>query len=185
MKIDFGKTAHDYANHRQGFPPAFFEHLLELGIIRQGKRVLDLGTGTGTIARGCALAGSTVTAIDIAPELMEQARQLDQSAGVTITYHVAPAEETGLPEKSFDVVIAGQCWHWFDRPRAANEVKRLLVPDGTVMIAHLDWIPLPGNIVSATEHLILKYNPQWTMGGGAGIYPAWLSDLAIAGFDNF
>ena len=48
-----------------------------------------------------------------------------------VEYHVAPAEETGLPDDNFDVVTAGQCWHWFDRPRAAAEVARLLRPGGT------------------------------------------------------
>lgn len=184
MTIDFGKTANDYAKHRQGFPPAFFERLAAHGWIGDGVRLLDLGTGTGTLARGAALAGSTVTAVDIAPELLAQAAELDKAAGVAVNYHTAPAEDTGLPAAAFDVVTAGQCWHWFDRPRAAQEVKRLLVAGGTVVIAHLDWIPLPGNVVAATESLIRKHNPAWSMHGGTGLYPAWLADLAVAGFTD-
>lgn len=182
MKIDFGKTAQDYKTHRQGFPPAFFERLLRLNLIGSNKRVLDIGTGTGTLARGAALAGSQVIGIDIAAALIQQAKLLDKEAGVQITYHVVPAEKTGLPDESFDIVMAGQCWHWFDRPRAATEVKRLLVPDGKVIIAHLDWIPLPKNVVEATENLILKFNPKWSMSGGSGMYPDWLRDLASVGF---
>jgi len=100
----------------------------------------------------------------------------------SIAYHVAPAEQTGLDAASFDLVTAGQCWHWFDGSAAAQEVKRLLVAGGAVVIAHLDWIPLPGNVVAATEQLILKHNPAWAMSGGTGLYPAWLSVLASAGF---
>lgn len=122
--------------------------------------------------------------IDIAEKLMEQARLLDQEAGVEIRYELASAEETKQETESFDLVMAGQCWHWFDRPRAAAEVKRLLVSGGKVLIAHLDWIPLSGNVVEATENLILKYNPSWMMGGGTGLYPAWLGDLAMAGFED-
>ncbi|MEM6284148.1 MAG: methyltransferase domain-containing protein [Chloroflexota bacterium] len=182
MKVDFGKTAGDYKQHRQGFPPRFFERLAAMELIGTGKTVLDVGTGTGTLARGIAQAGSDVTGVDIAAPMMEQAKVLDNEAGITIAYHIAPAENIPLPDATFDTVTAGQCWHWFDRPRAANEVKRLLKPGGAVVIAHLDWIPLPGNLVAATETLMLQHNPAWAMSGGTGIYPAWLADLASAGF---
>ncbi len=184
MTIDFGKTAVDYGRHRQGFPPVFFERLVQFGVIGANKRVLDIGTGAGTLARGAALSGSRVIGLDIAVELLQQARLLDQEAGVSIQYMIGSAEHIALPDVYFDTVTAGQCWHWFDRPRAAQEVKRLLKPGGAVVIAHLDWIPLPGNLVEATETLILRYNPAWTMGGGTGLYPAWLEDLAVAGFDR-
>lgn len=182
MSIDFGKTASDYAKHRQGFPPSFSERLTSLRLIGPGVRVLDLGTGTGTVARGCALAGCTVTGIDIAEPLLKQAAQLDHEAGVHVTYRVAPAEATGQADAAFDGVTAGQCWHWFDRPKAAQEARRVLVHGGALVIAHLDWIPLPGNLVEMTEALIVKHNPAWTMGGGTGLHPAWLADLATAGF---
>ena len=50
------------------------------------------------------------------------------------------------------------------------------------MIAHFDWLPLPGNVVEATERLIREHNPAWTHGGGSGLHPACLADLAQAGF---
>ncbi len=182
MDIDFGKTADDYRTHRQGFPQRFFDELKRRDLLDANRRVLDLGTGTGTLARGAALTGSEVTALDIAPELINKAKVLDQQVGVEVVYHIAPAEQTSLDAASFDLVTAGQCWHWFDRPTAVQEVKRVLVAGGAVVIAHLDWIPLPGNVVEATEQLILKHNPAWAMSGGTGLYPAWLADLASAGF---
>lgn len=179
---DFGPTAADYGRHRAGFPTRLLEHLAASGIGLPGQTVLDLGTGTGSLARLFAGNGAVVTGLDPAAALLEQARELDRAAGVEVEYLVAKAERTGLPDASFDVVSAGQCWQWFAAPEAAAEVMRLLRPGGHAVIAHFDWLPLPGNVVAATESLITAYNPAWTMGGGTGVYPRWLTDLAVAGF---
>ena len=89
-----------------------------------------------------------------------------------------------LPFKSFifNTIIAGQSWHWFHRSHVASEAFRTLKSRGKIVITHFDWIPLPNNVVEATEKLIKSFNPNWKMGSGTGIYPAWLTDLAIAKF---
>jgi len=182
MKPDFGRTAQDYAQHRAGFPASLFQRLRTLGIGLAEQDVVDLGTGTGSLARGFARGGCKVVGVDPAGPMLAKASELDAAEGLRIEYRTGYAEQTGLPDAAFDVVGAGQCWHWFDRPRAAAEVARLLRPDGFVVIAHFDWIPLSGNMVRATEELIERYNPDWRMGGGFGVYPAWLRDLGEAHF---
>lgn len=182
MSVDFGRTSQDYGRYRAGFPAALFDRLQNFGIGMSGQRVLDLGTGTGTLARGFARLGCDVTGLDTAAPQLEEAKRLDAEAGVNVSYTVAAAEETGLPDAAFDVVTAGQCWHWFDRDRVALEARRLLVPEGRLVIAHFDWIPLQGNLVEATERLIESYNPNWLMGGGTGFWPAWAGDVSMAGF---
>ncbi|WP_371226118.1 class I SAM-dependent methyltransferase [Roseovarius sp. 2305UL8-3] len=182
--VDFGQTADDYATHRAGFPPAFFNLLIARGFAVPGQSALDLGTGTGTVARGLAQLGLSVSALDPAPDLLAEARVLDAETGVRVRYDIGTAEDTGIADGCMDLVTAGQCWHWFDRPRAAAEVARILRPGGRIVIAHFDWLPLPGNLVAATEALILKHNPAWAGAGGTGLYPDWLADLAQAGFSD-
>jgi SAM-dependent methyltransferase len=182
MQPDFGATAHDYARHRVGFPDSMFARLAAFGVGGTGQVVVDLGTGTGNLARGFARRGCRVIGIDPSERLLDQARVLDRAEGITVDHRVGRAEATGLPVRSADVVTAGQCWHWFDRPRAAAEVARILVADGAVVIAHFDWLPLAGNVVEATEKLIEHHNAAWKMGGGYGVYAPWLRDLGEAGF---
>ena len=180
--IDFGLTADDYARYRAGFPDSLFERLRAWGIGQSGQKLVDLGTGTGTLARGFASRGCKVIGIDPSTELVAQAKALDKATGVAVEYRQATAEETGLPADSFDVVSAGQCWHWFERSRAAREVARILKPDAYIVIVHFDWLPLPGNILDLTENLIYVYNPAWRGGGGNGLHPAWLTDLGKAAY---
>jgi SAM-dependent methyltransferase len=184
MNVNFGLTSNDYAKYRAGFPDAFFERVFAGGFVKRGDSLVDLGTGTGTLARGFTLRGCRVIGIDQSEQMIEQAKELSKQGGTDVEYRVATAEETGLPDSSVDVVTAGQCWHWFDRLKAALETRRILKPNGKIIIAHFDWIPLTGNVVDLTEQLINKHNPKWTYGGGTGIYPQWLRDLAEAGLAN-
>jgi ubiquinone/menaquinone biosynthesis C-methylase UbiE len=180
-KIDFGKTAGDYAKHRAGFPEAFFLRLEAMGVIGTGMKALDLGTGTGTVARGMARHGLEVTGLDKSTALMEQAKLLDTDAGVAVRYVERTAEATGFPAHSLDVITAGQCWHWFKRDEAANEARRILKPGGHLVICHFDWVVLPDNVSELTENLLRSYNPEWKLGGPWRYYP-WIGDLAAAGF---
>jgi hypothetical protein len=60
MQPDFGATAQDYVRHRAGFPDSLFDRLSGFGIGKPGQPVVDLGTGTGTVARGFARRGCRV-----------------------------------------------------------------------------------------------------------------------------
>ncbi len=181
-RIDWDKTASDYGRHRAGFPEAFFDRLAAMRVIRAGGSALDLGCGTGAIARGLARRAMVTTGLDRSEPMMRQAALLDREAGVTVRYVAAIAERTGLPDASFDLVTAGQCWHWFDSRAAAAEVRRVLKPGGQLVIANFDWIPLPGNVADETEKLIMKHNPKWKLNGGMGIHPLAAHLLGLAGF---
>lgn len=182
IPVDFGRSAVDYGKHRSGFPPEFFWELQRQGVGQPGQRIVDVGTGTGTVARGLAKSGCEVIGIDPSQSMLDQAMRLDVEAGVKISYRIGKAENTTLPDAAFDVVTAGQCWHWFDRKQAAREALRLLRPGGRLVIAHFDWLPLRGSVVEATEQLILKHNPDWKLAGGLGIHPRYLPTLSEVGF---
>ena len=69
-----------------------------------GQRVLDLGTGTGTVARGLAQQGCQVIGLDPSAPLLAQARQLDRHAGVAVDHIIATVERIGLASGNLEMV---------------------------------------------------------------------------------
>lgn len=199
MHIDFGRTIEDYQLHRQGFPTRFYQALTHLIARHQlnpgshdpwaGLKVLDVGTGPGVIALSLARLGAEVTALDPSPVMVAACQARAEAEGLSVTVRHAPAEAPDLPAHTFDLVIAGQCWHWFDRPVAAKALTRLLKPGGLMCIAHLDWLarvtPDQFDVVQATTRLVRAHNPQWPPAGLSdgrhGLYPGWPGDLRRAG----
>ena len=181
---NWSATSDDYAKHRQGFPPRFFEMIAAEGLFAPGMRVLDLGTGTGVVARALSARGAEVIGLDAAPGQVAAARRLAKEEGLTARFEEGPAERTGQPDAAFDLVVAAQCWHWFDRVLAAAEAKRVLKPGGALLICHYDWMPHPGSVAHASEFLIEAHNPRWRLGRGSGMYPAWSDDMRLAGFQD-
>ncbi len=181
---NFGKAADDYGTFRAGFPESVFDRLAEFDVGLPDQTVVDLGTGTGTLARSFALRGCEVIGVDPDPRMINVAKKLDRQKKLSIRYVEVKAEATGLGSGAADVVTAGQCWHWFDQPRVIAEVIRLLQPGGKLVVASFDWLPLIGNVVEATEELIMQYNPDWHLGGGVGMYPQYLPVLSAAGLQD-
>jgi SAM-dependent methyltransferase/quercetin dioxygenase-like cupin family protein len=182
--VDFGVAADDYATHRRGFPRELLRRLQAHGVGLPEQDVVDLGTGTGSLARLFAEAGGRTIGLDVSPAMIASAR----ASGGDVRFEVAPAEATGLPDACADVVCAGQAWHWFDRPRAASEARRLLRANGTLVIAHLDWIRRPGNVVDRSLEAIAEHGGDLALLDRFpthGTYGRWIPELEAAGFGAF
>jgi len=171
-RADWSRTAADYAVHRPGPPDSFFRRLNALGIGLPGQRILDLGTGTGLLARQFARQGSRVVGIDIADGQIAAARRLAAEEGLDVSFAVAPAEDTGQPAASFDAVTASQCWLYFDKPRAIAEVRRVLAAGGVLLTSHFSWLPRLDAVARRSEELVLRFNPDWAGADWSGVIPA-------------
>lgn len=98
-----------------------------------GLRVLDVGCGSGYLARGMARRGARVTAFDISPRMIELAREREAAEPLGIDYRVLDAAETGdaFAAASFD--LAASCLALQDMPdpaAALHGVRRVLRPGG-------------------------------------------------------
>jgi SAM-dependent methyltransferase len=166
--VDWGDAADDYARYRPGPPPSFYERLAIVGIGLPGQGLLDLGTGTGNVARQFATRGADVFGIDIAVASVLRANRTDDAR---VRYLVAAAEHLPFRELLFDVAIANQSWLYFDAAATVAELRRVLKSSGCLVTSHFNFMPRVDPIVRASEELVLRYNPDWTGGDWDGHVP--------------
>jgi SAM-dependent methyltransferase len=170
-RIDWGSTSYDYALFRPGPPQEFYDRLHALGIGLPGQRILDLGTGTGVLAREFARRGALACGIDVARRQIEEARRLSAPLRLDIDFRVAPVEEPPFADHSFDSATANQCFLYFNKARTIAALRRVLVPGGRLIISHYNWLPGLDAIAAASEALVLRHNPHWDAAGFDGIVP--------------
>lgn len=101
-----------------------------------GTRWLDLATGTGAVARLAARAGADVTGVDLAPALIETAKEISAAEGLSIHFEVGDAEELRYEDGSFDVVTS-TCGVMFapEHAAVARELARVCRPGGRLALA--------------------------------------------------
>ena len=92
-------------------------------------RVADIGAGTGKMSELLARAGAVVDAVEPSKAMRAQASSIPG-----VTWHGGVAEDTGLPDGAFDIVVFAQSWHWVDSELAGREAARILTPGGTLGI---------------------------------------------------
>jgi SAM-dependent methyltransferase len=107
---------------------------------RPGETWLDVATGTGPLALRAARAGASVVGVDLAPSLIDTARQLAAAAGLAIRLEVGDCERLAYPPASFDVVVSSFGTIFApDHAAVADELARVCRPGGKLGLA--SWRP--------------------------------------------
>jgi SAM-dependent methyltransferase len=116
----FGSAAVAYDRARPSYPPALIDDLLDGG----PRTALDVGCGTGKLARLLADRGVEVLGVEIDDRMAEVAR----SHGIDV--EIGGFETWDARGRHFDRIVSGQAWHWIDPEIGAAKAASLLRPGG-------------------------------------------------------
>lgn len=123
----FSGVSSHYARHRPSYPPELFAWLAAQSSGRD--LAWDCATGTGQAAVALAAQFDQVVATDASAAQIAAA-----TPSARVSYRVAPADASGLPAQSVDLVTVAQALHWFDLELFYAEVRRVLKPDGLLAV---------------------------------------------------
>lgn len=123
---NFHNLAKPYQAGRRGFDEQVFEFLSEKIGGLKGKRVLDVGCGTGIATRQLQTLGSDVSGADLAEGMIKEAKDNNDS----IEYVTAPTNKLPFEKETFDLVTAFSAFHWFCDEVSVQEIKRVLKNEG-------------------------------------------------------
>jgi SAM-dependent methyltransferase len=164
--VNFGKQSWYYAKCRPGYPDSFYQRLNQIRKL-EGSVCLDVGCGPGTVALELLRYGATeVVGVDISPEQIDMARsELNErfapDQAKHCTFHVGSVENMPVPDNHFDIVIASQCWHWFDPVKSYAEAKRVLKPNGLLIVCMYCYLCNRSPIAKDCEDIIFKHNEKY------------------------
>ena len=113
----------------------FLDDMFDLISPLGGKRVLEVGCGTGALAVYAALGGATVVGLDVSASALEVAGRRAEVNGVSdrCSFRAEPIETFAEADGTFDVVLGNQVLHHFELDEAMANVRRLLAADGVAV----------------------------------------------------
>ncbi len=145
FKDHFSTKSSDYAAYRPTYPHALVDYLA--GLCRQTEVVLDVGCGTGQLSVLLAERFSRVIATDASAQQIGKAEAHER-----VEYRVAPAEHSGLPARSADLITVAQAAHWFDLNAFYEEARRVGKPGAVLALVTYGVIQADPEINPVIQH---------------------------------
>ena len=124
----FGADPERYHRTRPRYPAAMIRDLVDALPGPEPHDVLDVGCGTGIVARQFQTAGCRVLGVEVDARMAEAARRR------AVDVEVAAFETWDAGRRTFDAVVAGQTWHWVDPLAGAAKAAAILRPHGRLSV---------------------------------------------------
>ena len=134
-----------------------FEYILPKMGVLEGKKVLELGTGTGGTATLLAKRGASVVGIDLLPFRLSEAkvRASEHDVAESVNFALMDATHLAFPDNTFDFIISKSVLVFTEHTRTAKECYRVLKPGGTaIFIENMRYHPM----VWLYRKVFLKYS---------------------------
>jgi SAM-dependent methyltransferase len=147
----FSDRVADYVRYRPDYPAAI---LSVLGV-RADQVVADIGSGTGISTELFLRAGCQVHTVEPNEAMRAKAEELLSHYPGFVSVN-GTAEATGLAAGSFDLIVAGQAFHWFDPVRTRGEMVRISRPGAIVALIWNERL-MEMSFEKEYEELILQY----------------------------
>lgn len=134
----FDRVANLYDSARPGYPPRLIHDLIRLTGTAEGRRVLEIGPGTGQLTAPLAERGVTLVAVEIGANLAEIVRSKLTSFPHAKVVN-ADFDTWALPDEPFDLVLAATAFHWLDPATRLQRCADALRPGGMLAIIETHW----------------------------------------------
>lgn len=127
--------------HRTPYAPETYDVLV--GLLAAGPAaVLDLGAGTGDLARHLAPRVARVDALDPSAPMIAKGRTLPGGDAPNLRWLVGRAEDTP-PDGPYGLVTAGESLHWMDWETVLPRLADAVAPDAVLAIVNREWVHPP------------------------------------------
>ncbi len=156
----FSSRVKDYVLYRPGYPSEIVGYLEKNFGLTHNSVITDIGSGTGKSSEMFLDNGNTVYGVEPNIDMRLAAEKIfeDNSHFISIN---SKSEQTTLPDKSIDFIIAGQAFHWFDPIETKKEFERILKPGGKVVLIWNEREPNQTGFMGEYDAFLYKYSTDY------------------------
>src|SRR4051794_38465761 len=156
----FSSRVEDYIKYRPSYPVEILDLLKKSYGLTSLNVVADIGSGTGISTELFLSNGNPVVGVEPNNEMRIAAERLLKAFP---NFHSVSgtAEATTLDSSSFDFIVSGQAFHWFNREQARKEFVRILKPEGWVVLIWNDRKTDSTPFLEAYEQLLKTYGTDY------------------------